>query len=98
MDILDAAHKKCPKLPALEVKRAGKCMSWTYEEFHRDALRLAKGLMALNGVVHFADPSALQDSIVEFLKCVKPTRFFAVPRIWEKIEGKIKAFSPRTEA
>lgn len=38
----------------------------------------------------FADPSALQGSLVETLKEVRPTFFFSVPRVWKKIDEKLK--------
>ena len=41
--------------------------------------------------VIFAEPIALQGALVENLREVRPTLFFGVPRIWEKIEEKIKA-------
>ncbi|KAI5640586.1 AMP-binding enzyme domain-containing protein [Phthorimaea operculella] len=45
-----------------------------------------------NGVtVFFAQPDALKGSLVETLKEVRPTRFLAVPRVWEKIYEKIMA-------
>ena len=37
----------------------------------------------------FADPSALQGTLIETLKEVKPTFFFSVPRVWEKIYDKM---------
>jgi long-chain-fatty-acid--CoA ligase ACSBG len=40
--------------------------------------------------VFFAGPDALSGSLIETLKEVKPTFFFSVPRVWEKIEEKMK--------
>jgi len=48
------------------------------------------GIIKGGGHMYFADPSALQGSLVETLKEVRPTFFFSVPRVWEKIDEKLK--------
>jgi long-chain-fatty-acid--CoA ligase ACSBG len=40
--------------------------------------------------LYFAKPDALQGSIFDSLKWCRPTYFFAVPRIWEKIEIRLR--------
>ncbi len=41
-------------------------------------------------VVYFAREDALSGSILQTLLYAQPSGLFAVPRIWEKIEEKIK--------
>ena len=39
--------------------------------------------------VFFANPDALQGTLIETLKEVRPNVFFSVPRVWEKIDEKM---------
>jgi long-chain-fatty-acid--CoA ligase ACSBG len=41
------------------------------------------------GVVAFADKDALKGTLVENMKEILPTKFLAVPRVWEKMYEKI---------
>ncbi|OQV24216.1 Long-chain-fatty-acid--CoA ligase ACSBG2 [Hypsibius exemplaris] len=45
------------------------------------------------GVVYFAQPDALKGTLVDTLKDARPTGFIGVPRVWEKMEEKMKAVS-----
>lgn len=46
-------------------------------------------VMMVGGVVYFADKNALKGSLVNTLHEVRPTKFLAVPRVWEKIHEKM---------
>nr|XP_057927384.1 long-chain-fatty-acid--CoA ligase ACSBG2-like [Doryrhamphus excisus] len=47
--------------------------------------------MRFGATTYFAEPDALKGSLVTTLKEVSPTSFLGVPRIWEKMEEKMKA-------
>lgn len=44
----------------------------------------------IGAATYFAQPDALKGSLGETLKDVRPTIFFGVPRVWEKIFAKMK--------
>ncbi|KAK3607857.1 hypothetical protein CHS0354_038285 [Potamilus streckersoni] len=43
------------------------------------------------GTVYFAQPDALKGSLVNTMREVRPTSFFGVPRVWEKMQEKMIA-------
>ncbi|XP_060088609.1 long-chain-fatty-acid--CoA ligase ACSBG2 [Heteronotia binoei] len=46
----------------------------------------------------FAQPDALKGSLVETLKEVRPTAFMGVPRVWEKMQEKMKAVGAKSSS
>jgi long-chain-fatty-acid--CoA ligase ACSBG len=54
------------------------------------------GGMATGWAVYFAQPDALKGSLGKTMVEVKPTFFFGVPRVWEKIYEKMQEISSRT--
>uniref|UniRef100_UPI00398E6EAA LOW QUALITY PROTEIN: long-chain-fatty-acid--CoA ligase ACSBG2-like n=1 Tax=Pristiophorus japonicus TaxID=55135 RepID=UPI00398E6EAA len=46
--------------------------------------------MKFGAVTYFAKPDALKGSLVDTLREVHPTAFLGVPRVWEKMEEKMK--------
>eukprot|EP00163_Fabomonas_tropica_P005035 TRINITY_DN1448_c0_g1_i1.p1 TRINITY_DN1448_c0_g1~~TRINITY_DN1448_c0_g1_i1.p1 ORF type:complete len:643 (+),score=268.24 TRINITY_DN1448_c0_g1_i1:47-1975(+) len=47
--------------------------------------------VSIGATVHFAQPDALKGSLGATLKEVRPTFFFGVPRVWEKMAEAMKA-------
>lgn len=43
------------------------------------------GIIRWGGHLYFANPDALQGSLISTLREVRPTFFLGVPRVWEKI-------------
>ncbi|TSY41751.1 Long-chain-fatty-acid--CoA ligase ACSBG2 [Bagarius yarrelli] len=46
--------------------------------------------MKVGGATYFAQPDALKGSLVNTLREVRPTAFLGVPRVWEKMQEKMK--------
>uniref|UniRef100_A0A673X6Q1 long-chain-fatty-acid--CoA ligase n=1 Tax=Salmo trutta TaxID=8032 RepID=A0A673X6Q1_SALTR len=52
--------------------------------------------MRFAGATYFADPDALKGSLGTTLKEVRPTSFLGVPRVWEKMQEKMKAIGAKS--
>lgn len=52
--------------------------------------------MKYGGLTYFADPDALKGSLVNTLREVRPTAFMGVPRVWEKMQEKMKAVGAKS--
>uniref|UniRef100_A0A667XEU3 Long-chain-fatty-acid--CoA ligase ACSBG2 n=1 Tax=Myripristis murdjan TaxID=586833 RepID=A0A667XEU3_9TELE len=52
--------------------------------------------MKVGGATYFAQPDALKGSLVNTLKEVRPTAFMGVPRVWEKMQEKMKSVSAKS--
>uniref|UniRef100_UPI00398F2CDB long-chain-fatty-acid--CoA ligase ACSBG2 isoform X1 n=2 Tax=Pristiophorus japonicus TaxID=55135 RepID=UPI00398F2CDB len=48
------------------------------------------------GTTYFAQPDALKGSLVNTMKEVRPTAFMGVPRVWEKMQEKIKTVGAKS--
>ncbi|KAJ1212718.1 hypothetical protein NDU88_000368 [Pleurodeles waltl] len=48
------------------------------------------------GTTYFADPDALKGSLITTLREVRPTGFLGVPRVWEKIQERMKALGAKS--
>ncbi|KAG5834617.1 hypothetical protein ANANG_G00263350 [Anguilla anguilla] len=51
--------------------------------------------MRFAGTTYFAEPDALKGSLVNTLREVRPTTFLGVPRVWEKMQEKMKAMGAK---
>lgn len=55
-------------------------------------------VMRVGGATYFAQPDALKGSLVNTLKEVRPTAFMGVPRVWEKMQEKMKSVGAKSSA
>ncbi|XP_060788739.1 long-chain-fatty-acid--CoA ligase ACSBG2-like [Neoarius graeffei] len=54
--------------------------------------------MRVGGATYFAQPDVLKGSLVNTLREVRPTAFLGVPRVWEKMQEKMKAVEAKSSA
>ncbi|KAG7279420.1 hypothetical protein CRUP_024239 [Coryphaenoides rupestris] len=52
--------------------------------------------MRVGGATYFAQPDALKGSLVTTLKEVRPTAFMGVPRVWEKMQEKMRSVGAKS--
>jgi long-chain-fatty-acid--CoA ligase ACSBG len=52
--------------------------------------------MHLGSEMYFAGPEALKGALVDILRDVRPTYFFGVPRVWEKVMEKMREIGAKT--
>ncbi|XP_023699741.2 long-chain-fatty-acid--CoA ligase ACSBG2 [Paramormyrops kingsleyae] len=52
--------------------------------------------MQVGGAAYFAQPDALKGSLVNTLRDVRPTAFMGVPRVWEKMQEKMKSVGAKS--
>uniref|UniRef100_A0A8C6ME06 Long-chain-fatty-acid--CoA ligase ACSBG2 n=1 Tax=Nothobranchius furzeri TaxID=105023 RepID=A0A8C6ME06_NOTFU len=53
-------------------------------------------VMRVGGLTYFADPDALKGSLVNTLKEARPTAFMGVPRVWEKMQERMKSVGAKS--
>uniref|UniRef100_A0A9J8BWB9 Long-chain-fatty-acid--CoA ligase ACSBG2 n=1 Tax=Cyprinus carpio carpio TaxID=630221 RepID=A0A9J8BWB9_CYPCA len=52
--------------------------------------------MIAGGVTYFAQPDALKGSLANTLREIRPTAFMGVPRVWEKMQEKMKSIGAKS--
>ncbi|XP_036377355.1 long-chain-fatty-acid--CoA ligase ACSBG2 [Megalops cyprinoides] len=54
--------------------------------------------MKVGGAAYFAQPDALKGSLANTLREIRPTAFMGVPRVWEKMQEKMKSVGAKSSA
>ncbi|KAJ7992961.1 hypothetical protein DPEC_G00267500 [Dallia pectoralis] len=52
--------------------------------------------MKVGGATYFAQPDALKGTLVNTMREVRPTAFMGVPRVWEKMQEKMKSMGAKS--
>lgn len=52
--------------------------------------------MNVGGATYFAQPDALKGSLANTLREIRPTAFMGVPRVWEKMQEKMKSIGAKS--
>ncbi|KAL1270036.1 hypothetical protein QQF64_032325 [Cirrhinus molitorella] len=52
--------------------------------------------MKAGGITYFAQPDALKGSLANTLREIRPTAFMGVPRVWEKMQEKMKSIGAKS--
>eukprot|EP01100_Stratorugosa_tubuloviscum_P000476 TRINITY_DN1108_c0_g1_i1.p1 TRINITY_DN1108_c0_g1~~TRINITY_DN1108_c0_g1_i1.p1 ORF type:complete len:718 (+),score=352.30 TRINITY_DN1108_c0_g1_i1:42-2195(+) len=78
-------------IPYLEVVTCDRIISYLPLSHIAAAILDIYTPLQVGATVYFAKPDALQGSLLDTMLEVRPTVFFAVPRVWEKFEAKVKA-------
>lgn len=52
--------------------------------------------MKAGGITYFAQPDALKGSLANTLREIRPTAFLGVPRVWEKMQEKMKSIGAKS--
>ncbi|XDV49206.1 hypothetical protein PO909_018498 [Leuciscus waleckii] len=52
--------------------------------------------MKAGGVTYFAQPDALKGTLANTLREIRPTAFMGVPRVWEKMQEKMKSIGAKS--
>lgn len=88
------SHDNCYFIGAVTVNQYNICDTDTSVSYLPASHIAANSLDCMGPIysgitVYLASPDALRGSLVDTLKAVRPTCFYAVPRVWEKIQERM---------